>query len=170
MRWIRILPIVAAVSMTAPLSPARGQEQPSAEALAAAQELFSLLFEGAVAALNAQAVEYAWPGIEASLREKVPSISAATLAALRAEYQHIRLAHMREAMKDMPALYARHLAAGEIRDITAFYRTPAGSRMLQAIPHVFTEGFAVVLPRMPAVASDTHEIFVGRLRERGLLK
>jgi hypothetical protein len=170
MRWIRILPLVAAIFIAAPLSMARGQSQPSTETLAAAEELFSLLFETAVAGLNAQAVDYSWPAVEGALRAKDPNLSAPTLVALRAEFQHIRLERMREAMKDMPALYARHLSAGEIRDIIAFYRTSTGRRMLQVIPHVFTEGFASVLPRMSSVASETNELFVGRLRERGMLK
>ena len=39
----------------------------------------------------------------------------------------------------------------EIRDLTAFYRTPSGQKMLEVIPQVMAEAFATVLPRMRSV-------------------
>ena len=57
-----------------------------------------------------------------------------------------------------------------MRTIAAFYSTPTGAKMLQALPKILPEGFAIVLPRMQAMAGDTQEAFLRLLRERGLLQ
>lgn len=137
---------------------------------AVAQELFALTFNGAVAQLNAQAVEIAWPGVVAALTARSPGLDAATLAGLRKDFERIRLAHLRAMMKDIPDIYARHLTAEEMREIIAFYRTPVGGKQLNVLPQIMTEAFAAVLPRLPTLAADTQEEFLKLLRERGHLK
>jgi hypothetical protein len=42
-------------------------------------------------------------------------------------------------------------------------------KMLQAMPKVLPEAFAVVLPRMQSMAAETQEAFLKLLRERGRL-
>ena len=148
----------------------RAESPASPEAMEAAQALFTQLFVHGFTALNAQAVETAWPGIESALRAQKPDLSAATLAELRREFERIRLARLSEILKDIPAIYARHLTAEDMRTIAAFYSTPTGAKMLQALPKILPEGFAIVLPRMQAMAGDTQEAFLRLLRERGLLQ
>ena len=92
-----------------------------------------------------------------------------TLADLRREFERIRLARMSEAVKDVPAIYARHLSADDMRVLAAFYGTSTGTRMLQAMPKVLPEAFASVLPRMQSMMADTQDSFLKLLRERGLL-
>jgi uncharacterized protein len=170
MRRLRVLALAAAFA-AATFSPAivRAQEQPSAESMEAAQALFALLFAHSFATLNALAVEKAWPGIESALRTQRPNIEPATLAELRKEFERMRLERLSEAVKDIPAIYARYLSADDMRVLVAFYGTATGTRMLQAMPRVMPEAFASVLPRMQSMLAETQDSFLKLLRERGLL-
>ena len=162
---LRILVLAAALAAANCLPAAvRAQQQPSPESMEAAQALFALVFAHGFAALNAQAVEAAWPGIENAVRTQRPDIAAATLADLRREFERIRLARMSEAVKDVPAIYARHLSADDMRVLAAFYGTSTGTRMLQAMPKVLPEAFASVLPRMQSMLADTQDSFLKLLR------
>jgi uncharacterized protein len=169
MRRVHVL-VLAAVLTAANFLPTtlRAESAASAEAMEAAQALFTQLFAHGFVALNAQAVETAWPGIESALRAQKPSIEAATLAELRREFERIRLARLSEIVKDVPAIYARHLTAEDMRTLAAFYGSPTGAKMLQAMPKILPEAFAVVLPRMQSMTADTQESFLKLLRERGL--
>ena len=170
MPGLRILVLAAALAAANCLPAAvRAQQQPSPDSMEAAQALFALVFAHGFAAFNAQAVEAAWPGIENAVRTQRPDIAAATLADLRREFERIRLARMSEAVKDVPAIYARHLSADDMRVLAAFYGTSTGTRMLQAMPKVLPEAFASVLPRMQSMLADTQDSFLKLLRERGLL-
>ena len=94
---------------------------------------------------------------------------AATLAELRREFERIRLARLSEIVKDVPAIYARYLTAEDMRVLAAFWSTPTGAKMLQAMPKILPEIFAAVLPRMQSMTAETQEAFLKLLRERGLL-
>jgi hypothetical protein len=171
MRHPRVLALAAALA-AANFLPAtlRAESAASAETVEAAQALFTQLFAHGFAALNAQAVETIWPGIENALRAQKPNIDAATLAQLRQEFERIRLARLAEIVKDVPAIYARYLTADDMRVLAAFYSTATGAKMLQAVPKVLPEAFATVLPRMQSMTAETQESFLKLLRERGLLK
>jgi hypothetical protein len=142
----------------------------SAETLADARELFSLSFDRAGTEINAQAVELAWPGIESALRARNSSLDADTLAELRREFERIRLQKLRELMKDAPAIYARHLSREDMVAVIQFYRTPAGTRLMQAAPAILAEIFAIALPAMPTLMNDTNEEFIKLARDRGLIR
>jgi hypothetical protein len=137
--------------------------------MAAAQALFTQVFTHGFVSLNSQAVEAAWPNIEAALRARRPDIEAATLAELRREFERIRLARLSEIVKDVPAIYARYLTVEDMRVLTAFYSTPTGAKMLQVMPKILPEAFATVLPRVQAMMAETQDSFLKLLRERGLL-
>jgi hypothetical protein len=70
-------------------------------------------------------------------------------------------------IKDLPQIYARHLSPPEMREIADFYRSPTGTRLMQVVPSVISEVFAIVLPAMPNVVNDTYEEFLRLARERG---
>jgi hypothetical protein len=160
--------VILAATLAAATLPVHAQT-PSAEALQAARELFTVIFEHAFGTLNAQAVESAWPGIEIAVRAQNPKVEPATLAELRRDFERIRLAQLHEIAKDLPTVYARVLTADEIREIAVFYRSPPGIKMLHALPRIVTEGFAMMLPRMQGLNGDTNAAFLALLRERGLL-
>jgi hypothetical protein len=170
MRRLYILVLAAALTAANFLpTAARAESAASAESMEAALALFTQLFAHGFVALNAQAVETAWPGIEGALRAQKPNIDAATLAELRREFERIRLARLSEIVKDVPAIYARYLTAEDMRTLAAFYGTPTGVKMLQALPKILPEAFAVVLPRMQSMAAETQDSFLKLLRERGVL-
>ena len=77
---------------------------------------------------------------------------------------------MQELLKDAPVIYARYLREEEMREIIAFYRTPAGTRLMQIVPPLLSEMFAMALPGMPTVINETHEEFLNLARQRGLIK
>jgi hypothetical protein len=171
MNCLRLFALATALALIN-LSPtaSRAQSHPSPEAMEAAQALFTRLFTHGFVALNAQAVETAWPNIEQALRSQKPDLSAAALAELRREFERIRLARLSEIVKDVPAIYARYLTADEMRTLAAFYDTATGAKMLEVMPKVMPEAFALVLPRVQSMTSDTQEQFLRLLRERGLLQ
>jgi hypothetical protein len=85
------------------------------------------------------------------------------------EFERIRLVRLSEVVKDIPAIYARHLNAEDMRVLAAFYGTATGTKMLQAMPKVLPEAFASVLPRTQPMMAETQDSFLRLLRERGLL-
>ena len=170
---MRILPsfaFAAALMAAAPALCVESGAPPSAEALAAARELYAVTFDRAGVQINAQAVELTWPSLEAGLRAKNPQLDAAALGALRSEYERIRLQKMRGLMKDTPEIYARYFSEEDMRAITAFYRTPVGTKLMHVVPSLVAELFAIALPGMPAVVNDTHEEFLRLARERGYIR
>jgi hypothetical protein len=167
---LRVLVVAAALAAANYIpAAARAQAQPSTERMEAAHALFAIMFAHGFTALNAQAVETAWPGIESALRAHRPDIEPAMLAELRREFERIRLARLAEAVKDIPAIYARYLSADDMRFMAAFYGTATGTRVLDAMPRILPEAFASVLPRMQSMTAETQESFLKLLRERGLL-
>jgi hypothetical protein len=171
-RGCALLFVVAFAALLAWPAGLRAQDAatPSPDRAAAAAKLFEVLFDNAFVALNAQGVELAWPGIEQALRAGNPMIDPATLSNLRSDFERLRLARLRELMKDIPTVYARHLTAEEMSDVAAFYRTKSGARMLQALPAIVPEAFALALPRLQRLNGEAHEQFLKNLRERGLIK
>jgi hypothetical protein len=170
MQPLRMLILAAALIASGPAHSAEERPMVSPEAVSAAQDLFAVTFERAGVQLNAQAVEHTWPGVEKALRARNPNLDAATLDGLKDDFERIRLAKMQAVMKDAHLIYARHLSPAEMREIAAFYRSPTGTKMLQAVPAVMAEIFALVLPAMPTIVSDTHEDFLRLARERGHIK
>jgi hypothetical protein len=171
MRSLRLFLLATALAAAAPGGVgAESSSGPTADALAAARDLFAVTFDRAGAQLNAQAVEHTWPSMENALRARNPLIDAAAIAELRREFERIRLEKLQALLKDAPAIYARHLTPEEMRDIAAFYRTPTGTRLMQVVPSVMGEIFAIALPGMPGVINDTHEAFLKLARERGYIK
>jgi hypothetical protein len=169
MRALRILGLAAVLATAAPAGAAEDRPAPSPAALSAARELFAVTFERAGVQLNAQAVNHTWPSVEKALRARNPSLDDATLADLRREFARIRLDKMQALLKDAPTVYAHYLDEPEMREIIAFYRTPAGTKLMQIVPSLLSEMFAMALPGMPAVVNDTHEEFLKLARERGLV-
>ena len=130
------------VALTFGIGAARAQD---AEALQAANELASIISADAVNQISRELTAGFWPNLENALKSRVDD---ATLSELRAEFER-RLAQFGvEAMKDAPAAYAKYFSAQELRDITAFYRTPTGAKALQTMPKVMFEYLAGVRPKV----------------------
>jgi uncharacterized protein len=130
------------VALTFGIGAARGQD---AEALQAANELTSIVSADAVNQISRELNAGFWPNVENLLKSKVDD---ATLSEVRADFER-RLAQFgAEALKDAPAIYAKYFTAQELRDITAFYRSPTGTKALQTMPKVMFEYLAGVRPKV----------------------
>ena len=130
------------VVLTFGLGAARAQD---AEALQAANELASIISADAVNQISRELIAGFWPNVENSLKSQVDD---ATLSELRADFEHRIAQFGAEALKDAPAVYAKYFTAQELRDITAFYRTPTGAKALQTMPKVMFEYLAGVRPKV----------------------
>jgi uncharacterized protein len=89
--------------------------------------------------INSQMIAQMWPSLEQSLRGQLPNLSPSDWAQMRSEFEQIVAAAATSQWTQMPALYARHLTADEMRDILAFYRTPTGAKTLTIMPQIARE-------------------------------
>jgi hypothetical protein len=171
MRQLRVLAVIAAliasVGVPQPL-PAQAQTPSPPEALEAANELFALLSKDMINQLATQLLAQFWPLIERDLKAR--NVDDAAIADLRKEFERIQLDYLADLMKDAPGIYARHFTAVELREITAFYRTPTGAKALREMPAVTAESMQAVMPRLQEVQRKTQEAFARILRERGYIK
>ena len=133
---------VLLVALTFGIGAARAQD---AEALQAANELASIISADAVNQISRELTAGFWPNLENALKSRVDD---ATLSELRAEFEHRLVLFGTDALKDAPAAYAKYFTAQELRDITAFYRTPTGAKALQTMPKVMFEYLAGVRPKV----------------------
>jgi len=162
----RILAVVLLLGGAAPRAPA--DEAPSPEALQAAQELFTILSPNLKAQLTGQVTNAFWPSVEQKAR--ADKIDDATVAELRKEFERVQLAFLTEALKEAPAIYARHFSIGELRELTAFYRTPTGAKAIHEMPRVVGEFAVIMVPRLEGLQQQMAEAFAGILRAHGYTK
>jgi hypothetical protein len=134
---------IVLVALTFGIGAARAQD--AAEALRAANELASIISADAVNQISRELAAGFWPNVENSLKSRVDD---ATLSELRADFDHRLAQFAAEAMNGAPAIYAKYFTAQELRDITAFYRTPTGTKALQTMPKVMFEYLAGVRPKV----------------------
>ncbi len=64
-------------------------------------------------------------------------------------------------------IYARHFTPEEMRQVTGFYRTPAGQKFLQKQPEMMQETMVLGQKFGLAVAKDIQDRMVEELRKRG---
>jgi hypothetical protein len=166
MRALRVLFVL--ISLAGLGGPALADEIPTPEALQAANELFTILSGDMMKQLIGQMTNAFWPTVEEQLR--VAKVDDATVAELRKEFDRIELAFLAEAMKEAPPVYARHFSVSELKELTAFYRTPIGAKALHEMPQVTGEFMTVLVPRLQDVQRQTSDAFNSILRERGYVK
>jgi uncharacterized protein len=164
MRCLRLL--IAIILLGA--SPARADNAPSPEALQAANELFTVVSGDMLQQLIGQISGAFWPSVEQSARAE--KIDDATIAELRKEFDRLELAFVTQALKEAPPVYARHFTVDELKDLTAFYRTPLGAKALREMPQVMGEFTAVLVPQLDNLRQQTGEAFNKVLRDHGYLK
>jgi uncharacterized protein len=166
MRNLRILAIVLLLAGAAESS--RADDTVPPEALQAANELFTILSVDMMKQLTGQMTSAFWPAVEKKAHDD--KIDDATIAELRAEFEHIQLAFVTEAMKEAPPIYARHFTVAELQELTAFYRTPTGAKALHVLPLVMGEFATLLVPHLQEVQRQTNEGFNKILREHGYVK
>jgi len=153
-----------AAAVTVQCLSAQAQAPGSPEALRAAQELAAILTADTVGQMTRAMTAQIWPSIEKELGRGVnPALSAE----LRTEFEKSLERFTVDAMKEAPAIYARHFSALELREITAFYRTPTGAKALKAMPQVMAEYFGTLTPRMESFQRELQDSVQSILRKHG---
>ena len=166
---MRILRIVAvALLLTATAERSRADDAPSAEALQAANELFSILSTDMIGQLTAQMTKMIWPKLEQQARAS--KIDDATIAELHQQFTQMQTENIADIVKEAAPIYARHFTADELHQLTAFYRSPVGVKAMHELPQVMGEFVATITPRMQNLQTQAVEGFNKILRDHGYLK
>ena len=160
--------LIALVLVAASGERARADDTPSPEALQAAKQLFTIVSGDMLQQLTTQITGAFWPSVEQSARSE--KIDDATIAELRKEFDRVELAFVTDAMKQAPAIYARHFTVAELNELSAFYQTPVGAKALHEMPQVMGEFTATLVPRLQEVQRQASEAFDKILREHGYKK
>jgi uncharacterized protein len=163
MRTVRVVAVALTLCLTG--MQARAEDSPNPEALAAAQDLMSAISPDMIKQLMGSIAATFWPIVEQKARAE--KIDDATIGEMRTEFERIQIAFVNEAMKEAPAIYARHFTADELKDLVAFYRTPTGAKALRETPQVMGELTAFLVPRLQDVQRQTNEAFIKVLHEHG---
>ena len=74
---------------------------------------------------------------------------------------------MTELSELMALVYARHFTAAELRDLSAFYRTPTGQKFISEQTAVAREGMLAGQQFAQAIGGDLQKRIVEELRKRG---
>jgi hypothetical protein len=145
---------------------------PSPEAIAAANELIAVVSPDMVKDITSKLFSSLWPQMEKDLRAQNPQLDAATLDKVKTEIGAvlgkevgIEVSSMKETM---PAVYAKYLTVQEMRDILAFYRTPAGAKALQVMPQIMGESMGQFGPRMQVMLQRVSSSVVDILKKYDL--
>jgi uncharacterized protein len=173
MNFFRVLMLgamVAAAGFSNAVAQAPAAAPPSPEALQAAKDLLALISPQTIADMTENATSKVWPQLEAALRQQYPTMDAATLTELRADYERLVSATVADAMTEAPAVYARHFTAPEMQEMTAFYRTPTGAKALKVLPQVTGDLVPVLVPRIQAMQQKLGPIFTEVLQKHGYEK
>jgi hypothetical protein len=64
-------------------------------------------------------------------------------------------------------IYARNFTAAEIREVTAFYHSPVGQKLLEKMPVISQESMAIGQKWGQAIAGDMRNRIIEELRKRG---
>ncbi|WP_338664377.1 DUF2059 domain-containing protein [Pararoseomonas sp. SCSIO 73927] len=181
MSWSRTLLLAAALAIpalpgaaqTPPARPAPAAPAPAAstpagdpEARAAARQLMDLT--GATAMMD-QVLAGMRPLLVQALRQQSPQVPQATVEkavdeVLIPEFR----ARLPEAADATVDLYVRNFTAAELREVIAFYGTPVGRKLLQALPQLMQQSVAVGQAWGQRVAQEALTKHRAALRERGI--
>ena len=155
---------VVAIVAAALLGGGPAASQPSSpDATAAAQELMATMrMADQLRAILPVLMQHLKPAIVQGRPEVERDLDA--LMPLMVELVNKRSAELIEATA---TVYVRHFTAGEMRQLTAFYREPIGQKLLEKMPVITQESMAVGQKFGQAVAGELQARIVEELRKRG---
>jgi uncharacterized protein len=145
-------------------APAWAQDVGSPEATRAAQELAAIITGDSISQMSKSVTAQLWPRIEEQFAGKA---DGATLAELRTEFENALTSFNTSIMKDAPAIYAKHFNVQELRDLLAFYKSPIGTKALQAMPLVIADVTGLMMPRMEGFQRDLAARIQAVMQRRG---
>jgi uncharacterized protein len=138
-------------------------QAPSADTMAAARELVIASRAGdQVKALLPLIVQQIKPLVVQNRPEIERDFD--TLMPLMMEMMNAQLGEFTDAMA---LIYARNFTADELRQIQGFYGTPAGQKLLDKLPAITQESFAVGNKFGQGIANQLRGKVIEELRKRG---
>lgn len=157
-----LIAALMALSLTFP-GRAEAQVQPDPEAMAAATELITAL-------RVPDQFKLALPEILQSLRPAVSqgrpeterdfdAVSSVVLDAMKIRVDVL--------VGQVAAIYARNFTVSEMRQLVAFYRTPAGQKFLDKGPDVTQETATISQNIGRTIAGKMHGLIIEEMRKRG---
>jgi hypothetical protein len=159
--------IIAATALSLSLlfaaGPAPAQTPPPADAMAAARELV-------VASHAADQMKRVLPLLMQQFRPIIvqgrPEVDKAydVITPILLESLSSRLP---EFIDLIAAIYARNFTAGELVDVTTFYRTTTGQKLLQKLPGVMQESLVTGQQFGQVLAADLQQRIVDEMKKRG---
>lgn len=165
--WKSLHRAVAAALLTVCLglaSPAGAEQEIDPAALDAAVELVEAanmdgIFETVLPLFSQQIVQVVLK-VKPELKGKLEPLVDEFLETARKESRA-------ELLQDMAKLYARRLTAAEIRDITAFYRTETGKKLVAVLPQIQLDAAEVGKVWGQEIARKTLTRLRAKLKEQG---
>jgi hypothetical protein len=154
----------ACVVLAAVAGPLAAQTAPNSDVLAAAEELAAIMNDQPMAQMRAVITAQIWANVEQQLASRA---DAATLKEMRGEFERSVADVTRDMMKDVPAVYARHFTAQELRDMIAFYKSPTGVKSQKEMPAVLVEVSQQLAPRMQRMQIDMNTRLDAIMRSHG---
>jgi hypothetical protein len=141
---------------------AGAQAQPDADAVAAATELITTLRLADQFKVTLPAILRALKPVVAQGRPETErdfdAVSSAVLDAMNARVS--------ELMGPLAAVYARNFTVSEMRQLVAFYRTPAGQKFLDKAAVVTEESATITQNIGRTIAGEMHDRIVEEMRKR----
>ena len=161
----RRLPSIAAMlALTLLMAAPSAAQSPSAESMAAARELVSTM------RLSDQ--------LKALMPMIMNSMKAAMLAGRSPEFVRDFEAFVPKLMAEfdnrtgeftgvLATVYAANFTAQELRDMTAFYRTPTGQKMLERLPTVMQQSMQLGQTYGKKIGDEVMQRMIEELRKKG---
>jgi hypothetical protein len=158
--WMAIVALVFALSQA---GAALAQPAPSPDALAAARELVATM-------RGADQLKTVLPLFMQQLKPAIvqgrPEVDRDYDAMLPVMMEIIN-ARSAALIEEIAALYARTFTGDEMRQVTAFYRTPIGQKFLDQMPALMQESMTIGNTFGQAIAAELRDRMIEELRKRG---
>jgi uncharacterized protein len=138
-------------------------QQPSADAMAAARELITVM-------RSTDQLKLMLPNIMQALKPAIvqgrPQIEQDfdTVMPLLIDGMTARLGQL---VDQMASVYARNFTPAEMREMTAFYRGPVGQKFLEKMPTVMQESMQLGQSFGQQIAGEMQSRMVDELRKKG---
>jgi hypothetical protein len=151
-----------AIAILAAAGPA-GAQSPSPEAMAAARDLIAVSraadqFKTILPLIAQQlkpAIVQGRPEVERDYDKIMPVMT------------DLALKHIDSVIDDMAGIYASNFSAEEMRQVTAFYRTPVGQTFLNKVPVILEQSMALGQKFAQTLLQEFQKAVTDELRNRG---
>ncbi|GBD50706.1 DUF2059 domain-containing protein [Methylopila sp. Yamaguchi] len=165
MSTFRNVAVAACVASAIALAPAAGRAQTDPEAIDLARQLMQVTL---VDQLQRQMVDQSWAQMEALIHQSAPEVTSDQFVELKSEFAAIAEKDIAASLASVPAVYAKHFSAQELKDMLAFYETPTGRKTITVMPALMGELMQTLTPQMLESAKRMQEAFTRVLAKKGI--